>query len=303
MTEQMPCGMGVVCDAMTLQARVRSSRLARAGFNARTIAKGHRGDALRHPVLMARFLATTPELSNWTYDLQNADELVALAAGAVGRPVAELLAYGRELETDHQLRQALRDRLTARRDRSSEPRYGKRVILYALVRSIGPAVVAEAGTHDGLGSVVMAAALRRNIAERRPGCLLTFDVNPNAGWLLSEQDLEVVTQHTGLTVDTLPVHLTDGVDLFIHDSLRTAENEHAEYAIARANARGEAVYLFCDNVNTTDALAELCAALDVPLIRMKERPARHWWPGNVLGLAQVPATRDVTARGPFEQSR
>ena len=114
-------GMWVDCDAMTLQRRLRSSRLACAGFNARTVASGHRGDALRHPVLMARFLATTPEVSNWTYDLENADELLALAAGAVGRPAAELLAYGRELETDQRLRQALRDRLAARRDRGSEP--------------------------------------------------------------------------------------------------------------------------------------------------------------------------------------
>jgi predicted O-methyltransferase YrrM len=292
MTEQLPCGIWVDFDAMTLQRRLRSSRLARAGFNARTIARGHRSDALRHPVLVARFLATTPEVSNWTYDLENADELLALAAGAVGRPAAELLAYGRELETDQGLRQALRDRLAARRDRGSEPHYGKRVILYALVRSIGPVMVAEAGTHDGFGSVVIAAALRRNIAEGRPGRLLTFDVNPDAGWLLSDRDLEIVAQHTGRTVDTLPVHLTDGVDLFIHDSLRTAENEHAEYAIARANARGEAVYLVCDDVNTTDALVELCAEHDVPLTRMKERPARHWWPGNVLGLAQLPATQN-----------
>lgn len=169
--------MRVDCDAMTLQTRVRSSRLARAGFNARTIAKGHRGDALRHPVLMARFLATTPELSNWTYDLQNADELLALAlaAGAVGRPVAELLAYGRELETDHQLRQALRDRLTARRDRSSEPHYGKRVVLYALVRSIGPAVVAEAGgrrpdpaDHLAPGNWCAASRSRASPSRRRP---------------------------------------------------------------------------------------------------------------------------------------
>jgi hypothetical protein len=279
---------------MTLQTRLRSSRTVRAVVNVRTVLKNHRGDVVRHPLLMARFLATTPELSNWTYDLQNADDLLALAAEAVGRPAAELQAYGRELEGDHQLRQALRDRLAVRRDRRPEPHYGKRVIFYALVRSLGPGVVAEAGTHDGFGSVVMAAALRRNIAEGRPGRLQTFDLNPNAGWLLSEQDLEVVTQHTGLTVDTLPVHLTEGVDLFIHDSLRTTENEHAEYAIARSKARGDSIYLFCDNLDTTDALVELCAEHDVPLTRMKERPARHWWPGNELGLARLPATREGT---------
>jgi predicted O-methyltransferase YrrM len=276
---------------MTAKARLRSSRLARAAFNTRTVARAHRAEAARHPWKMARFLATTPELSNWTYDLENLDELLALAAAVVDRPAAELQSYARELEDDAALRDALRARLRPRRDRRSEPFYGKRTILYALVRSTAPQIVAESGTHDGLGSVLLAAALRRNAAEGRPGRLLTFDINADAGWLLSDADGELVTQHTGPTSETLPAGLAGGVDLFIHDSLRTVENEQREYAVARASARGETLLVFCDNINTTDVLERLCADTGVPLMRLEERPARHWWPGNVLGLARVPAAR------------
>lgn len=270
--------------------RLRANRWVRAAYNTRTVLTAHRREAARRPVATLRFLLSTPELSNWTYELENAPELLALAATAVGRPPAELQAHARELEADAGLRTALRGRLAARRDRSAEPHYGKRAITYALVRSQGPTVVAESGTHDGLGSAVIAAALRRNAAEGRPGRLLTFDINPDAGWLLGDEDRELVTQHVGPTSETLPAHLpAAGVDLFLHDSLRTVVNERREYDVALSCVRGPELLVVCDDVRTTPVLEELCASRGVGLTRLPERPARHWWPGNVLGLALVPA--------------
>ncbi len=273
---------------MALPDRLRSSRLLRAGVNAREIAVAHRGAALRHPVAVVRFLLTTPELSNWTYDLENRDELLALAGPAVGVEASALRAYADELEQDLVLRDRLRAQLGPRRDRRSEPRYGKRSIQYALVRALGPRHVAETGTHDGLGAVVIAAALRRNAAEGRPGRLSTFDLNPEAGWLLGDPERELVRRHEGPTSRTLAAGLEDGVDLLIHDSLRTPDNERAEYATALAAARGPQLVIYCDDVRSTDALAELCRERSLALCRLPERPRRHWWPGNVLGLVLVP---------------
>ena len=186
------------------------------------------------------------------------------------------------------LRDRLRAQLGRRHDRRTEPHYGKRAIQYALVRALGPGHVAETGTHDGLGAVVLAAALRRNAAEGRPGRLSTFDINPDAGWLLGDPERDLVRRHVGPTSETLPGALADGVDLLLHDSLRTPENERAEYTAALAAARGHQLVLYCDDLRSTDVLAELCRERSLELHRLPERPLDHWWPGNVLGLVRVP---------------
>ena len=51
---------------------------------------------------------------------------------------------------------------------------------YALVRALKPAHVVETGTDKGLGTVVLAAALRRN----NRGQVTTIDTNPDSGYLI-----------------------------------------------------------------------------------------------------------------------
>lgn len=88
---------------------------------------------------------------------------------------------------------------------------------------------------------------------------------------------------------TLPrVLARTGVDLFLHDRLRTVENERFEYDTALSCIRGMELIVTCDDLHITNVLAELCVARGVELAHLRERPARQWWPGNDVGLTRFP---------------
>jgi len=66
---------------------------------------------------------------------------------------------------------------------------GDRRAIYGIVRALKPARILEIGTHIGSSTVHIAAALRENSAEGRPGTLTTVDVidvnSARAPWALS----------------------------------------------------------------------------------------------------------------------
>ena len=145
------------------------------------------GSARKHPLTAVRYLVAGDETSNFTYEIANRDELADVVARALDAPAAAMREYIAELDGDDEFARDLEARL--RRRKGHEPRvyFGRRIGWYALVRWLKPRLVVETGTADGLGSAALARALHRNEAEGVSGQLLTFDIDPNAGWLLGEQ--------------------------------------------------------------------------------------------------------------------
>ena len=68
-----------------------------------------------------------------------------------------------------------------------------------MVRAMQPDHVVETGTHLGLGSCVIAAALLRN----GHGRLTTIDIDSEAGHLIAEPWASVIDRRTGSSVDEL----------------------------------------------------------------------------------------------------
>ena len=89
----------------------------------------------------------------------------------------------------------------------------------------------ETGTHLGLGSCIIAAALLRN----GHGRLTTIDVDADAGYLITEPWASVIDRRIGSSVDEL-ASLRD-VGMFLHDSLHTYEYETSELAAVEPNLR------------------------------------------------------------------
>lgn len=190
-------------------------------------------------------------------------------------------AWTQELDKDEDLIGELTRRLSTNPFRSinpAEPRWGRRSGWYALIRAIEPELVVEAGTHLGLGSCVIAAALLRN----GHGRLVTIDVDADAGYLITEPWASVIDRRIGSSVDEL-ASLRE-VGMFLHDSLHTYEYETSELAAIGPNLRPGAIVL-SDNAHDSSALSDWAERTGRSYLFFREQPRKHWWPGDGIGAA------------------
>jgi Methyltransferase domain len=236
------------------------------------------------------FVLTDPEPDNFTYELANEEQLAAWVA-SVSR--ADLAAAERALAEptlDKGLTQRLRATAAAHWWWSKpEPPFGKRRGWYALTRLLKPGLVIETGVHDGLSSLLLLRALEQNASEGVDGRLVSFDVNPAAGWLVGTDPRWELRIESGR--DGLPGVLarSQPVGLFIHDSLHTYENERWELRTVAPFLSDRGV-LISDNVHVTRALVETCEEFGLRYDEFVERPAGHFYPGGGVGAGSRAAS-------------
>jgi hypothetical protein len=269
---------------------VRFAYRTRILWRDRALAGKRPGDALR-------WLFRSREVSNFTYELANEDEIPALLGSILGRPEEELAGYLAELRADEELTASLRKGLKRNRKRDPDPRLGKRRLIYCAVRAERPRLVVESGVHDGLGTVVILRALRRNAEDGDPGELLGFDINPDAGWLV---DAVGAPGNWTLEVGDVRKRLEPAlsgrrVDLFIQDSLKTLEYESFELETAAAHA-GSRLLLYSDDASVTGAISRVCERRGGRSATLRELPLDHYWRGNLLGLCLLETTPGAPAR-------
>src|SRR5271165_1617480 len=146
----------------------------------------------------------------------NRDQLCWFVSAVAGAEIGKVRGWVEELESDDDLFNQLTTRLSSNprwRICAKEPHWARRFGWYALVRAKQPDYVVETGTHLGLGSCVIAAALLRN----GHGRLATIDVDPDAGYLIADPWAGVIDRHIGSSVEVLAT--VETVDMFLHDSL------------------------------------------------------------------------------------
>ena len=241
------------------------------------------GIGLRNRQALA-YVLVDPELSNFTYDLANRDELTAFVAEALEIAPESVKGCLREADEDTELVERLQKRLRRRYDRKNRPLFGRRLGWYAIARILKPSLIVETGIHDGLGSALLLRAIERNEAEGSPGRLISVDINPQSGWLVDERLRTHWTPVFGSTFDVLE-GAVDGseVGMIIHDSQHTYECERFEFATALAHA-APSVALVSDNAHTTSALRDVCAELGIEYKFFRERPSGHFYPGAGIGF-------------------
>jgi Methyltransferase domain len=229
------------------------------------------------------WLVHSRETTNFTYDLDslNQDQLCWFVSAVTGAEIGQVRAWVRELEDDRKLFDQLTRRLSSNprwRICAREPHWARRFGWYALVRATRPDQVVETGTHLGLGSCVIAAALLRN----GHGRLTTIDIDPEAGYLIAEPWASVIDRSTGSSVDLLAT--VRDVDMFLHDSLHTYDYEARELKAVEPNLRPGAIIL-SDNAHDSAALSDWAEQSGRHYLFFKEHPADHWWPGDGIGAA------------------
>jgi len=271
------------------------ARLA-AGPAARVVAlPGRLALVARHDARVVgrslRWLATSREHTNFTYELaaHNVDQLAWFVADVAGIEHADAARYVEEIRTDDELRDAIAGRLRSSERRGLTdpvPRYARRVGWYAFVRALRPELVVETGTDKGLGTLVLAAALRRNDSEGHgTGRVVTVDINPAAGSLICGPYDAYVERRTGDSLQVL-ADLGERVDLFLHDSDHSAAHEAAELLAIEPHLAPGALVL-SDNAHVTNELSSWSEARGRRFLYFGEQPEAHWYPGAGIG-ASVP---------------
>jgi predicted O-methyltransferase YrrM len=228
---------------------------------------------------------------NYTYDLEqrNLKHMVAFLSAVSGCSTSEIQKYVDEIVQDEELRAhilRLTERSRERHTADKEVRYGRRIGWYALVRAKKPKIVVETGVDKGLGSVVIAAALRKNASDNHPGQLVAIDINPAAGYLIGAYVgvVKLVIKDSLAALN----ELGSGVDFFIHDSNHDAEFEASEYARVEPKLSSQAIVL-SDNAEHTDELIKFAGKTGRNFLFFAEKPRKHWWPGEGIGVAYFPS--------------
>jgi Methyltransferase domain len=265
-----------------LRRRIATSPIARgAAFPLRTLI------VARYDMhLIGRsvdWLVHSRETTNFTYDLEslNRSQLCWFISAVTGAEIGQTRAWMQELEDDTQLIDHLTRRLSSNPRRkicATEPHWARRSGWYAIVRAARPDHVVETGTHLGLGSCVIAAALLRN----GHGRLTTIDIDPEAGYLIGEPWASVIDRRVGDSTDMLGT--LRGVNVFLHDSLHTYDYETRELAAVEPNLHADAIIL-SDNAHESAALSDWAERSGRRFLFFKEQPLHHWWPGDGIGAA------------------
>ena len=252
--------------------------------------------ALRQLLAMIRWAFSSKEHYNHTYHLSELNKLYLASYVSVisGHPPEVIRKYILELEQDEQLRCVLRERTLASPDRHNcdvEPRYGRRLGWYALVRATKPRVVVETGVDRGLGTAVIAAALLRNAAEGCPGLVHATDIIPDCGHLFAEPYKSHGRILLGDSVELLK-KFPEPVDIFLHDSDHRAEYEWAEFLAIEPRLHPGSIVM-SDNSQQTSMMLEFAQRIGKSFLYFQDQPIHHWWPGDGIGAAFAPGVKTV----------
>src|SRR5258706_2542319 len=185
--------------------------------------------------------------SNFTYELTDRCKvnLAASLASLLQKDYTDIAGYFREIETDDDFNSHVR-RLWLKhpeRYRTDETPYiGRRMVWYAIARATKPKVLVETGVDQGMGAVVMCAALTRNAFEGHPGRYYGTDINPQAGYYLQFPYSNHGRILYGDSLESLKA-LDQTVDLFINDSDHSESYELAEYELIKSKISPSAILL------------------------------------------------------------
>jgi Methyltransferase domain len=244
------------------------------------------GVSLRErPLGVLGYVLLDPEVGDFSYELDNEDELVDFLARALALAPAAIAGYLAEIRQAPELTRELSASVRGRMDMKRRIGLAQRVAWYAVARATKPALVVETGIKHGLGALVLLAALDRNAAEGSAGRLISFDPDPFSGWVVPQRLRGNWQPVFATSFDALDGALAgQAVDLFICDTPPDHEIEAFEMRTALSHA-APGIVLIAGNGDRTTALPELAAERGGEYHYFKERPRHPVYPGAGLGVA------------------
>jgi hypothetical protein len=254
-------------ERLPLRLRVKRTGVSRLRWIRKARTVRHYGAPLRANI---SYILLDPELQNFTYEIRNREELSGWLDALFGAG-----HYIAELDRNEQLRSDLRRKVRWRPASKRQIPLGRRAGWYAIVRALRPTRVVETGTHDGLGSTTILAALERNGS----GELVSIDPQPGTGWLVPDSLRHRWRSIRGKSYDVMPS--LGSIDLFIHDSLHTPECETWELETAAGLG---AKVLLSDNAHAADTARRFATDRGAAFSVWREQVADHFYPGGGIGV-------------------
>lgn len=235
--------------------------------------------------LSLKWLFTKSEFTNFNYDLLELNKryLISFIAFITRKEFNEVEIIIKELENNQDFRKYIKHRAQSINRSREIPKnfyYGRRVAWYALIRILKPYLVVETGTDKGLGTLLIAQALKENGV----GIVYTLDVDPYAGSLIEESKWNNIKVLRGDSLELLKE--IKEIDLFIHDSDHSRNHEYLEYKTVEKNLSPYGVVL-SDNSEYTDALLAWSLEKNREFISFKENPRDHWYKGDGIGFSRT----------------
>jgi predicted O-methyltransferase YrrM len=239
---------------------------------------------------IVRWGISSKEITNYTYALTSPNIIYLAHTIAVITNVdyKKVMEYFNEIEEDAFLKNFIIESTKKSKYRyiaDLEMHFGRRIGWYALARILKPKVTIETGVDKGLGSVVLCTALLKNEEEGHEGRYYGTDINPDAGFLLSDKYKQVGEIIYGDSIETLK-NFDKNIDLFINDSDHSEEYEYQEYLTIKNNITNETIILG-DNSHITNKLALFSNENNRSFLFFKEEPLNHWYPGGGIGISFV----------------
>jgi hypothetical protein len=233
------------------------------------------------------WLFKSREESNFTYALTQRCQInyIAGLSNILNKSPDLIQKYLGEIQDDAEFKSHIAGLLPTHSDRyrtDPEPHVGRRMVWYAIVRAIKPEVVVETGVDQGMGAVVLCAALKRNASEGYAGQYFGTEINPLAGHFLKGEYAKFGKILYGDSLKSLET--LEKIDLFINDSDHSASYERAEYELVRNKLTPHAIVLG-DNSHVTSELAEFSMRHGRRFIFFAEEPANHWYKGAGIGIS------------------
>ena len=235
-----------------------------------------------------KWIYRSREDTNYTYDLKkkNKLELLALLKVVTKQKISILKAYLDEIDKDKELKTFILDKIKNSNfknftDKNIE--FSRRVGWYIITRVLKPKVIIETGVDKGMGSLVLASALLRNIEDGYEGEYIGTDINPEAGYLFDGKYAKVGKIIYGDSIESLK-KLDKEIDLFINDSDHSPKYEEQEYNIV-TNMLSQSAIILGDNSHVTNKLLKFSLKNKRNFLLFREDPKNHWYPGAGIGIS------------------
>ena len=268
----------------SLQNRLR--RLSRLRWLEKARLTRYYGVSFRaRPLQVAKYVLCDPDVGDFSYELDNEAELVLFLASVLALEPALVKGYLDEIHAAREVTQDLAATVRGRLDMKRRPGLGHRVAWYVVTRAIKPRLVVETGIKHGLGALVLLVALERNAREGSDGRLISFDPDPESGWVVPEAMRSSWRPVFETSFDAFDEQL-DGeqIDLFICDTPPGTEIESFEMDAALRHAAA-GIVLIAGNGDRTTVLPDLAAEHGGEYRFFAERPRHPIYPGGGLGIA------------------
>ncbi len=236
---------------------------------------------------MEAWLGGSREADNFTYDLEpnNLNQLAGFVAAVSGIALGQAEQYVLEMLDCQLLKDVVHDVIAGSEMQlyaDIDARAARRIGWYALARARRAKIIVETGVDKGLGSCVLAEALRRNAEEGHPGRLYAVDINPDAGMFLKASEYAQFGEFVASDAIAFLDSLQERIDLLVSDSDHSAEYEAREYEAARPRMAAQGVIL-SDNAHATDKLYQYAKKHGMRFLFFQERPLNHIYPGAGIG--------------------